>query len=137
MEFSAQTAEVLRAVGHQLPTRDALVCAVVEQQQAIEKKTEVIAAQQQRIALLEEQLRLLRGQRFGRSSEKRDGQLSLFDDEVEPEAPPVLDKPVRPRRSGRQGFSKEIPREPVYLRLSEEEKAGALDTFFVKVKEEL
>ena len=37
----------------------------------------------------------------------------------------------------RKGLSADLPRQPVHLYLSEEEKAGASETFFVKVKEEL
>jgi transposase len=140
MDYGPETAEILRTLGHQLPTRDALLCEVVEQRQIIAKKSEVISAQQKHIALLEERVRLLQAQRFGPSSEKSDGQLALFDEEAEAEAPPVAaPEPARKekKRRGQKGLSPALPREAIYLRLSEEQKAGAMDTFFVKVKEEL
>ena len=141
MEMSSHTSELLRILGRELPTRDALACAVVEQRQTIEKKSEVIAAQQQQIALLEERVRLLQAQRYGRSSEQSDEQLSLFDDPMATDALPALDSEAKGKKkkrgSGRQGFAADIPRQPVYLTLDESQKAGAIDTFFVKVKEEL
>ena len=139
MAFDPAHSDVLRALSQRLVTRDALLCAVAEQQHTIAQKSDVIAAQQQRIALLEEQLRLLRAQRFGRSSEKSEDQLELFETaEIPTQAPqPPPDDDRKQRRRGRKGFSKSIPRQPIYLHLSDSEKAGALDTFFVKVKEEL
>jgi transposase len=140
MEYGPESAELLQCVGGQLPTRDALLCEVIEQRQIIAKKSDVISAQQKHIALLEERVRLLQAQRFGRSSEKSDAQLALFDEAEEPQTPPVTvseDPPAAQKRSGKKGLSPKLPRETIYLRLSEEQKAGAIDTFFVKVKEEL
>jgi uncharacterized coiled-coil protein SlyX len=140
MDYGPETAEISRTLGHQLPTRDALLCEVIEQRQIIAKKSEVISAQQKHIALLEERVRLLQAQRFGRSSEKSDAQLALFDQDTEVEAPPVAPPEPAPKakkRGGKKGLSPDLPRETIYLRLSEEQKAGAIDTFFVKVKEEL
>ncbi len=139
MDYTPTTVDLFRAFGATLPSRDALACTVVEQQQALEKKSEVIASQQQRIALLEERVRLMQAQRFGRSSEQSDAQLALFDESPAPadEAPAKPDDKPKKRRTGRKGLSPELPRIPVYLRLSEDEKAGAVETFFVKVKAEL
>lgn len=141
MECGPRTGDYLGVVSQPLPTRDALLCTVVEQRQTIDKKSEVIVSQQTRIALLEEQVRLLQAKRFGRSSEQSDAQTELFDNDDAPEdeaaRPPTPDKPPKKRSTGRKGLSEYLPREPVYLRLSEDEKAGAIDTFFVKVKEEL
>ena len=59
MNYGPQTAEVFATLGGQLPTPDALFCQVMEQQQIIVKKSEVISEQQKHIALLEERIRLL------------------------------------------------------------------------------
>ena len=128
-------------MGGTLPTPDALMIEVLEQRQLIDKKTEVIDAQQKRIALLEARIRLLQTQKYGRSSEQSDDQLDLFEPQSPPPSlPPVSDKAARgqgKKCQGRKGFSPDIPREPIYLHLSDAEKAGAVDTFFVKTKEEL
>ena len=114
-----------------------------EKEAIIVGKNQVIEEQQKRIALLEEYLRLERHRRFGPSSEKNTAQGELFD-EVEQlaeranTADEEESKPQQPKKKGgRKGLSPAIPREQIYLTLSEEDKAGALDTFFVKVKEEL
>ena len=108
----------------------------------LQKKEAIIEEQQKRIAILEEYLRLERHRRLGASSEKNTAQGELFDEaeqlneqaKTECETPP-LDKPNKKR--GRKGLSPAIPREQIYLTLPDEEKVGAIDTFFVKVKEEL
>lgn len=41
------------------------------------------------------------------------------------------------KKRSRIGLSKDLPRHQVHYRLSEEEKVGAVDTFFNAVKEEL
>ena len=140
METGPQSAAVLGAISRQVPSRDALLCEVLEQRQIIAKKSAVISAQQQRIALLEERVRLLQAQRFGRSSEQSDAQLGLLEacaDEPPPPSAPPEPLPKPNQRRGQKGLSATLPRETIYLRLSEEQKAGAIDTFFVKVKEEL
>jgi transposase len=140
MVFDASSSALLRTIARQLPSADAMLYALAEQRQALAQHEEVIAAQRQHIALLEAQLRLLRAQRFGRRSEQRDEtQLSLFEsDEADTPIPAPPPKADAPRRRGRRrGFAPELPREAVYLYLSEAEKAGAQETFFVKVKEEL
>ena len=57
---------------------------------------------------------------------------------VEPEQDelPLPDTPSK-AKTGRKPFSDKLPREKVFAYLSEEDKAGAIDTFFVKVREEL
>ena len=50
---------------------------------------------------------------------------------------PSWRKPHRRPRKPREGFSDQLPRVRVDLPLSDEEKQGALKTFFTKVKEEL
>ena len=138
MESSLPTPSWYARSGTSLPPAQALPETVLEQQQIIDQKSQIIAEQQKRIALLEEQIRLLRAKRFGPSSEQSTGQLPLFE-EGEP-SPPPADLPPEPppkKRRGRKGLSPELPRQPVYLYLSDKEKAGASETFFVKVKEEL
>jgi transposase/uncharacterized coiled-coil protein SlyX len=123
-----------------LPTPDALRDPLIkQQQQLIEQQSRIIAEQQKRLALLEEQIRLLRAKRFGPSSEQSSAQLPLFDEDPPPPepAPPPPPSPPKKRRGGRKGLSPDLPRQTIYLRLSDEQKAGALETFFVKVKEEL
>ena len=118
---------------------------ILEQQQIIEKKTSVIEAQQKRIAMLEEYLRLARQKQFGRSSEAAPGQGELFneaeliaDEDEEQRDSKEVDTGNRPKKKpGRKGLSPDIPREQIYIDLSEEEKAGAIDTFYSKVREEL
>ena len=41
------------------------------------------------------------------------------------------------KKTGRKPFDKKIPRHQVFAYLSDEDKAGAINTFFVKVREEL
>ena len=140
MKWAPKIASLSRAVGGGLPTPDALMVEVLEQRQIIDKKSEVIAAQHHHIALLEERIRLLQAQKYGRSSEQGQSQIELFEPEQPspPPPPPISDTSTQSKKhSGRKGFSADVPREPIYLELSEAEKAGAIDTFFVKAKEEL
>ena len=120
-------------------------------QAIIDKKSDVIEQQKKRIAVLEEYLRLARAQRFGPSSEKSALQQEmLFNDveasqesEEEQQAHQALEElkalkdTAPPKKPGRKGLSKNLPRIQVRLELSEEEKQGAVDTFFTVVKEEL
>ena len=113
----------------------------------IDKKSQVIEAQKVRIALLEEYLRLERARTFGRSSEKHPGQGCLFNEAEteacnetpENETTPSHDNEATKKKGngGRKPLSPKIPREQVRLTLSDEEKEGAIDTFFTTVKEEL
>lgn len=41
------------------------------------------------------------------------------------------------KKPGRKPFSDKLPREQIFIYLTDEEKEGAIDTFFTKVKEEL
>ncbi|MDO9103698.1 MAG: hypothetical protein Q7U57_01925 [Methylovulum sp.] len=41
------------------------------------------------------------------------------------------------QKPGRKPFADHLPREQIFITLSDEEKAGAISTFFTKVKEEL
>ena len=131
---------------------------VDELTQTVELKSEVIASLKQRIELLEEALRLSKIKRFAPSSEQS-GQVSLFDDaeveatvefdadtdeavdEIEAIEENVGSESTEPSQSkkkpGRKPFADHLPRVQIFITLSDEEKAGAITTFFSKVKEEL
>jgi len=109
----------------------------------LEQKESLIEQQKHQIEILKEALILSRVKRFAPSSEKSDGQLSLFDeaenellDEEKPE-PSLSDKTEPKKKTGRKEFSKNIPRVPVFLDLTDAEKEGATKVFYTKVKEEL
>lgn len=123
-----------------------------EKESLLEEKDSQLSSSKQRakeqknyIVILEECLRLATIRKFCASSEKLDFQMGLFDEaELEvalaeldvqlPEEKSVT-KPTNKQR--RRGFSKDLNRIRIELKLSEAEKAGAKSTFFAKVKEEL
>ncbi len=116
----------------------------IEQKDAlIAERDRLIAEQRKLLALMEEQLRLARQRRFGRSSEKLPHQGDFFDEaeleaalsEVEAQLPDT--PPSKPKRKPREGFSDQLPRLRIELALRDDEKMGASQTFFTKVKEEL
>jgi len=140
------------------PTPDALMVALHEQQKLLENKDKALAEkqaeiknQQALIAVLEEKLRLKDQRLFGASSEKNLSQQDWLADEAElladGEPDPDeqedeaddndSDKPVRKPRKRRKGFSADLPRTQTFVYLSDEEREGAIETFFVLVKEEL
>ena len=120
---------------------------VDELTQTVELKSEVITSLKKRIQILEEALRLARIKRFSPSSEQS-GQGSLFDDaeveatidfetatdetvddvdfieECDEVETPESSQP-KPKR-GRKPFAKNLPREQIFIRLSDEEKVGAV-----------
>ncbi|BCG62674.1 MAG: transposase, IS66 family [Methyloprofundus sp.] len=116
----------------------------------VEIKSGVISEQQKRIRILEEALRLSKIKRFAPSSEQSH-QTSLFDEaenevdgneESEGADEALADENQASstdtkKKPGRKPFSDKLPREQVFIRLTEAEKEGAIDTFFTKVKEEL
>lgn len=57
------------------------------------------------------------------------------DTEVLENTPPT--EPKKKAKTGRKPFSKNIPRVPVFIDLTDEEKEGATKLFYTKVKEEL
>lgn len=116
------------------------------QEKQITDQQSLIAQQQTLIKLLEERLRLAQQRRFAASSEKMPFQIHLFDeaelemalsdlDALLPEDPATAQK--KTTRAPREGFSDKLPRVRVELTLSDEERAGAIRTWFSKVKEEL
>ncbi len=125
---------------------------LIDQQAVIiERKSEVICEQKKRILILEEALRLSKIKRFAPSSEQSH-QTSLFDEaeneadlseQLEHDADKAIEDdesiaPIAPsKKPGRKPFSDKLPREQIFIHLTDEEKQGAIDTFFTKVKEEL
>lgn len=131
----------------------------------VEQMTEVVEAQGQRISrqekdlkaaekhilLLEEIIQLHKVQKFAASSEKSTFQLDLFnevelevalDDAIaklpeEPDESPEFKALRKERKTRNRAFPTDLPRKRIELSLSEEEKQGAVKTFFTKVKEEL
>ena len=108
-----------------------------------EELLSVIEQQKHQINILKEALILSRVKRFAPSSEKLNGQQSLFDEaelEIACEEEPETGAPEKSepkKKTGRKEFSKNIPRVPVFIDLTEEEKEGATKVFYTKVKEEL
>ena len=123
------------------------VAVIAQKSDVIEKKSRVIAEQKKRIEVLEEYLRLARHKRFGASSEKNPDQGEIFNEaelaacDVDEEPAADIDDSPEPVKAtgkpGRKPLSKNLPREQVHLDLSDEEKDGAIDTFYTVVKEEL
>ncbi|MCX7096461.1 MAG: transposase [Methylococcales bacterium] len=131
---------------------------VDELSQTVALKSEVIASLKQRIEFLEEAVRSFKVKRFAPSSEQS-GQMSVFDDaEVEAtiEFDAITDEVAvemaaidggvdsastgpsdLKQKTGRKPFSGNLPRVQIFITLSDEEKAGAVSTFFSKVREEL
>jgi transposase len=103
----------------------------------------IIEEQQKLLRLMEEKLRLARQKRFGASSEKLPFQGDFFDEAELEVALGDIEQQIqeqeksKPKHKPRAGFSDKLQRVRVELPLSEEEKAGASQTFFAKVKEEL
>ncbi len=116
---------------------------VSELQDLLSKKSDVIVEQQRRIKILEEYLRLAKSKRFGSSSEQTGSeQGNLFNEaevlsEPEQEELPLNKDSGSNLKTGRKPFAKNLPRYQVFAYLSDEEKLGAINTFFVKVREEL
>lgn len=122
-----------------------------KESQLTEKESQLAATkdrvEQQKtyIHILEEYLRLAVIKRFGASSEKVDFQKDLFDEaelevalaELEVQLPDDERVTSPAKTTRRRGFSDTLNRRRIELLLSDAEKAGALRTFFTKVKEEL
>ena len=120
---------------------------IAEKSEVIDQKSRVIAEQKKRIEVLEEYLRLERHKRFGASSEKNPDQGEIFNEAelatCEPDDDSATDvdaaaEPIKAKRKpGRKPLSDKLPRVQVHIDLSDEEKVGAIDTFYTVVKEEL
>nr|WP_301335642.1 transposase [Endozoicomonas ascidiicola] len=92
-------------------------------------------------------MRLERARLYGRSSEKFSGQGEIFNeaeltdcavdpDEDGQEETEESPKPLK-KCKGRKPLSPSLPRVQERIELTEEEKQGAIETFFTKVREEL
>lgn len=142
---AAQTIQGLLALlaekDRQLEEKDSLLHV---HQKHLSDKEKLIDEQQKYIQLMEEQLRLATLRKFAASSEKMPWQGDFFDEveleealvELEEDVPEE-DRVIPRKKKRNRGFSDKLPREQVYLCLTDEEKADATKTFFSKVKEEL
>lgn len=121
---------------------------IQNQNKNIEQRDKKIRQNETYIHLLEELLRLKKIQQFAASSEKLAHQHHLFDeaeleaaiDELRDQLPEDVeegDQPKASRQRRQRGFSENLLRERIELLLNETDKAGAVKTFFTKVKEEL
>lgn len=117
---------------------------LAEKDDVIDQKSEVIAEQKKRIELLESYLRLANQKRFGASSEQTPPDQGELFNEVEATAEPEQDElaleetEAKPKgKKGRKPFNDKLPRIQHFSYLSEADKADAIDTFFVKTREEL
>lgn len=114
---------------------------ILEKNDIIEKKSDVIDSLTHRVAVLEEYLRLANTKRFGTSSEQTPSEQGDLFNEAEVISEQVDDESPEPKKTnaktGRKPFAKHLPRHQVFAYLSDAEKAGAINTFFVKVREEL
>jgi len=128
-----------------------------QKEEALNAQNNIIRHQEQHakkreqyIELLEEQLRLKLIQQYAAKSEKSAHQIHLFDEvemesdiaELKAQLPDDVvsedDEPQSKQNKRRQrGFSDNLERIRVELRLTDEERNGAIKTFFTKVKEEL
>lgn len=118
-----------------------------EQKRLNQSQSERLKSQSDRIEILEEIVRHLKIKRFAPTSEKTHPDQFLLFDEAELCTDPVLEahekqdddqkrkNTSKPR--GRKPLSSDLPREQIFLYLTDEEKMGAKSTFFAKVKEEL
>ena len=116
---------------------------------SLRQRDQTLRQRETYIQLLEELLRLKKIQQFAAKSEKLAHQSDLFDeaeletaiDELRDQLPDDVeetDEAAKASRKTRQrGFSENLVRERIELLLSDEEKAGAVKTFFTKVKEEV
>lgn len=119
---------------------------IADHKRVIAQKDKSLETKDKLLKLLEEELRLARQKRFGSSSEKLPFQGDFFDEaeleqalsDVEQQLTEAGEPPRnKAPRKKRKGFSDKLPRVRVDITLSDEEKAGAIRTFFTKAKEEL
>ena len=157
---AAELSAVLSGFQQQLADQEARLqsqASLIEQHEnTIQQHADLIQERDQKIRqrdtyiqLLEELLRLKNIQKFAAKSEKLAHQHHLFDeaeletaiDELRDQLPDDVedvDQTEKASRKRRQrGFADSLVRERIELLLSEEEKAGAVKTFFTKVKEEI
>ncbi|WP_350939729.1 transposase [Vibrio metschnikovii] len=144
MTSSSENLSEIEQLRAQLAEKEA---QLQNQSERLKSQSERLKSQSDRIAILEEIVRHLKIKRFTPSSEKtHPGQFRLFD-EAELCTDPVLDahekqdeeqkKKNTSKPRGRKPLSNDLPREQIFLYLTDAEKTGAKSTFFAKVKEEL
>lgn len=142
---AAELVSLVAGLQQQLADQNA---ALLDKDAQLKSQSSALKQRDVYITLLEELLRLEKVRKFAASSEKLPHQSRLFDeaelefdiealreqlpDDLEEKASPRAARPQRQR-----GFSPNLQRERIELTLSDEEKAGALKTFFTKIKEEL
>ena len=145
---AADLVSMVAGLQQQLATKEA---ELRERDAVIKDRDETVREREHYIEILEELLRWKRAQKFAASSEKSAHQIHLFDEaEMETEIDRLRDQlpdgvegdanddSIKPSRKRRQrGFSESLLRERIELTLTDEQKAGAIKTFFTKVKEEL
>jgi transposase len=139
--------DIMSALQAMLTEKDGVIgekeVLIAQQSDIIEKKSDAIDSLKQRVKLLEEYLRLPNNKRFGKSSEQTPPEQGELFNEAEATTEPEqveLELPTtsKPKaKTGRKPFDKNLPRTQVLAYLSDAEKEGAIDTFFVKVREEL
>jgi transposase len=149
----AELTAILAGVQQQLADQSALIeqheNAIQLLSDSLRQRDQTLRQRETYIQLLEELLRLKKIQQFAAKSEKLAHQSDLFDeaeletaiDELRDQLPDDVeetDEAAKASRKTRQrGFSENLVRERIELLLSDEEKAGAVKTFFTKVKEEV
>jgi transposase len=139
----------IRHAEHQQATTDSQLCEtknqLTETGSRLRDTESQVVEHKHYIRILEEYLRLAKAQKFGASSEKLSFQVDLFDEaeldvalrEFENQLPDAdLLKP-RAKATRKRGFPAALNRVRIELTLADDEKAGARNTFFAKVKEEL
>jgi len=129
------------------PHSDVVLREQLKQQHDLNKEqSKIIQSQQARIAILEEQVQVNKAAKFAASSESNPLQDRMVFNEVEVEADKEElasesaekeDKATKKPRPKRKGLNPDIPRVQKRLLLTDEQRAGAVETFFVTVKEEL
>lgn len=120
---------------------------LAEKEAQLQSQSERLKSQSDRIEILEEVVRHLKIKRFTPSSEKTNSDQFLLFDEAELCTDPEVEahekqdeeknKNNTSKPRGRKPLSPDLPREQIFLYLTDEEKTGAKSTFFAKVKEEL
>ena len=141
-----KTTELLAIIAEKEQCIVAQRASLKDQDKVLQNQSKIIRSHEKYIGLLEEQLRLASIQKFAAKSEKLAYQMDLFDEaeleqaiaDIEDQLPNDWVEPAAPLKKKRtRGFSDSLKRVRVELTLTDAEKAGALRTFFTKVKEEL
>lgn len=124
-----------------------LKALLAEKEAQLQTQSDRLQSQSARIDVLEEVVRHLKIKRFMPSSEKTNADQFLLFDEAELCTDPKVEQHEKDNQDqsknntskprGRKPLSNDLPREQIFLYLTDEQKTGAKSTFFAKVKEEL